>query len=881
MAAPQNRGIPHYLNLDEFGEFAADDPEMTDEYSRQAKLGYQEIAKLRQEAWDRSVRKIMLLGTNGYISDQLGAIDRRPALSNAEVERLMADCQDGTLSNEDDAVDELPEAYQDIFEDSFSAPVDNLRDASHFLEIDPDTGRISNKSRLILRPDQIQNVAFMVKHGEGILRGCINANPCGTGKTMEGLAAIYFLAKRNAAPKKSSYKPALILCPAAAMKSWQRDYNRYFRQGNLLTLHVFNGRGAGSADIIRDAIESLDSNDPNTSNHVFLFTYSTFASRFLEAKRNDLQLVLFEKLSNIRSKLVEEQIEAFRTAEKFESFDINLSARSFGVCIADEAHNIKDPKTQKAHTVYLVEAHINFLLTASPMPNRLSDLRGLLFALFRSEEWQLDWPEKWTASDVCKIAFSKAFKPVKLIKGHSLVPGNSPDDYKKALREGHQLWCLNPALYRWLGHRYDFRGRRFTERVLGLIFRTCVLCRSQKHSVVSEDGKAINLSQVRGIPACIIKTVEVEMNDDESKFYHSRSKWYFRTIYTGDTRNFESAAKLVSRNEVPKAGFNKTTDWRLGCLTVSPGLAQITRLKTPFSEVFIRGQKIDFDEWARRNNDLGLSFYYHLTRGDDEVKDPPEDRLAMVNFMLKGSPKMRWLFPKLWQWKNNGEKAVIFVVHPLAQWMIERVCLLVGGFNFLSVTSSLSATEREEVFSVFNNPAKHYNFLIVPMSIGGTSIELQNDCHKAVIFELPDSFPTILNAIGRIHRVRQRHQQEVIILSLAESYDDFTLSRAFRKFAKELCSKEGFTQAAVGLRTCSRKIFDLLKRKNVSAREVLAGELIRRKFGMQWNRLGDVRFGQWHNLAAYHGDEYDIMTRCGKVLFQRIVNGDEEVEGED
>lgn len=206
--------------------------------------------------------------------------------------------------------------------------------------------------------------------------------------------------------------------------------------------------------------------------------------------------------------------------------------------------------------------------------------------------------------------------------------------------------------------------------------------------------------------------------------------------------------------------------------------------------------------------------------------------------------------------------------------MIERVCLIVGGFNFLSVTSGLATTDREAVFADFNNPTKHYDFLIASMSIGGTSIELQNDCHRAVIFELPDSFPTILNAIGRIHRVRQQHPQEVLILTVADSYDDFTLSRAFRKYTKELCGKEGFIQAVVGMKVPKRFV-DLLRNKHISAREALAGELIRRKFGMQCNRLGDVPFGEWRNLTAYYGKEYSSVTRCGKVLYDQVVDGDE------
>lgn len=874
---------PEHLNLNQFGNLAADDPEMTDIRSMAAQVSHQEMAKLRNEAWEKSVKKIMLTGSNGYVSDQLAESDARPALTQADRESLMKACESNlsvTYSGSNAAADQLPARFQNIFSGSFSASVDSLQDAARFLDIDVHTGRVSNQSNLLLRPDQIQNVAFMVKNGEGVLRGCINANASGTGKTVEGLATIYFLAKRNTTRGEPRYSPNLILCPPAAMKSWQRDFNRFFRSSNLLYLHVFNNRGAGSAEELKRELESLDCSDSLTGTHIFAFTYGTFASLFLTKKAKEL--ILHKKpLSNDRAKLTEERIEAFRTAEKAELFDLSLTAGIFGVCIADEAHNIKDPKTQKAHTVYLAEAKINFLLTASPITNRVSDLRGLLFALFRNKEWQLNWPRGWTEDDVYNVAFDAAFNPYMTVRGQTLVPDNTPDDYKQALRSGQQLWCLNPALYRWLGHQFEFKGR-FTE-VIGLIFRTCVLCRSQEDTLVSADGTKANVAEMRNIPACAIKTIKVGMTDDERDFYRPLSQWWFKSIYGSDTRNFKSAARMVSRNEVPKAGFNKSIDWRLRCLTMSPGLAQIARLKTTIPEIFIHGQRVDFDSWEQRNNDLGVSFFYHLTRRDDDDPKAPDDRRAMIDFMMRGSPKMRWLLPRLWEWKKSDEKVIIFILHPLAQWLIERVCLLIGGFNFLSVDSSLAPAAREEVFADFSDPMKSYDFIIVPMSIGGTSIELQNDCHRAIIFELPESFPTTLNAIGRIHRVGQEHEQEVLILTTEDSYDDFTLWRMFRKYSKELCGKEGFVEVADGM-TWPAGFDDLVAEvTGASAKEALAGELIRRKFGMQWNLLGNVRDGEWQHLYAYFGKEYVDMTGFGRMLYQMIVGGDEngDEDGDD
>lgn len=58
--------------------------------------------------------------------------------------------------------------------------------------------------------------------------------------------------------------------------------------------------------------------------------------------------------------------------------------------IADGAHFMKDPRTRRAQAAYLIVAEITFLITASPTDNKISDFRGLLFALFKPKEWRIN-----------------------------------------------------------------------------------------------------------------------------------------------------------------------------------------------------------------------------------------------------------------------------------------------------------------------------------------------------------------------------------------------------------------------------------------------------------------------------------------------------------
>lgn len=99
-----------------------------------------------------------------------------------------------------------------------------------------------------------------------------------------------------------------------------------------------------------------------------------------------------------------------------------------------------------------------------------------------------------------------------------------------------------------------------------------------------------------------------------------------------------------------------------------------------------------------------------------------------------------------------------------------------------------------------------------------------------VIFELPENFPAVLNAVGRTHRIGQASPQDVTILTLARSYDDFMLARAFGKYAVEMYGKAGLADLARNLDLRGHDL-QLRQRKGVALRQTLAGELVRRRFG--------------------------------------------------
>lgn len=677
------------------------------------------------------------------------------------------------------------------FMSEFSTAVDSPKDAAAFLGVDLQSLEISPESRLRLRIDQVQNIAFMVKKAQGILKGCVNANDYGTGKTIEALASIFFLAQRlEACPNSDGHKAALVLCPHQALRGWQEIHAKYF--SGLLSLHICSGSlpsgehsqliDPPSASALDEFLGTLSASDPQTSRTVILCTYGELSSPEFLTKRAEKD-AREKELSLLGSKLTEEALEALRVAQKPELSDLNFDPSMIGTLIADEAHEIKHPKSDKAQAAYLLDADVHFLLTASPVDNKISDFRGLLFALYKPKQWQINWPEGERLEGVLKM-FDDDFDPFKTKDSGCFVPHDATPEYAQALRDGQHLWRLNPHAYRWLAHKMKF-GPRFSRRVLGSIYRLCLLRRGVVSVATMPSGGSPTISGILALPPVSIKTVEVSMSRAEELEYNTLANNGFEHIFqSGGSNNAAGAARVINDNETPLAAFDNFWDTFLSHITADLGLSDVLKDCCIYGAPVSRDDLPEIDALKQNNTDSGMSFYYRMTRRETDPIEPPADRVLMIRHLVRRSPKLRWLLVKLEELKQKGEKVIVYCVHPLTQWLVEGVCSM-AEFNFLSLRSKPKHGEktRAAVIDEFNNPSKKYDFLLSTMRVLGHGVDLHPDCHNMIIFELPDSIPTMLSAVGRIRRVGQTKPQDVWILTMKDSYDDFTLYRQSRKHA--------------------------------------------------------------------------------------------------
>ncbi len=170
-----------------------------------------------------------------------------------------------------------------------------------------------------LRPYQKIGVSWMTHLFKYELGGIL-ADEMGLGKTLQALALLSGLKGRRREKEVPSL--SLVVCPASLVENWKREANLHCPELNVFVNH--------GSQRFRDQSELSDID-------VLITSYGT---------------------------LIRDQE--------------TLSKQVFLCIIADEAQHIKNRKTQNARAILGLNAPGRFLLTGTPIENRIQDLMSLL-----------------------------------------------------------------------------------------------------------------------------------------------------------------------------------------------------------------------------------------------------------------------------------------------------------------------------------------------------------------------------------------------------------------------------------------------------------------------------------------------------------------------
>lgn len=111
------------------------------------------------------------------------------------------------------------------------------------------------------------------------------------------------------------------------------------------------------------------------------------------------------------------------------------------------------------------------------------------------------------------------------------------------------------------------------------------------------------------------------------------------------------------------------------------------------------------------------------------------------------------------------------------------------GLNVLSLRSAHSHAERRETIRAFNDPNHPVDVLVTNFRTSSLGVNLQGCCSRTIIMDTPANINTIVQTIGRTHRLGQHEVQDIYIITVDRSYDQILQAKAAAKMVAQLAGE--------------------------------------------------------------------------------------------
>lgn len=202
---------------------------------------------------------------------------------------------------------------------------------------------------LKLRPYQIVGASFL-HHDSALL-----ADEVGTGKTIQALSGLRRL--------KDDALPAIVICPNTLKFNWQREARKWLPGCNTYVV-------AGSAAKKREILKSAS----NDSKALVIIN--------IEGVRSHSRLAGYGNVTLVKCRECSPYGESGLKTSACHTHLKELNHIPFKTVIVDEAHRVKDPRSQQTRAIWAV-AHADsvsrrWALTGTPIANTPADLWAVL-----------------------------------------------------------------------------------------------------------------------------------------------------------------------------------------------------------------------------------------------------------------------------------------------------------------------------------------------------------------------------------------------------------------------------------------------------------------------------------------------------------------------
>ncbi|RCK54666.1 DNA repair protein RAD5 [Candida viswanathii] len=592
------------------------------------------------------------------------------------------------------------------------------------------------------------------------LRGGILADEMGLGKTISTLALINSVPYDNASPLPKSKKPyasrtTLIVVPMSLLSQWKSEFDKCNSNGrHFCRVHYGDGQEV-------DLSRSLCSKDTSAIPIVMLTTYGTILSEFtrLAKKRN----------------------------AKGELPHVGLYSVKFFRIILDEGHNIRNRITKTAKSVYELELSRRWVLTGTPIVNRLDDLYSLAKFL-QIDPWSnfsywktfvtLPFEEKKISQSIAVIQsilspiFLRRTKNQKDRNGKPLVELPS----KEVVIEDIKFNDDEEKLYKWFKDRayHSFAEgmksgqllRRYTQ-ILTHILRLRQVC--------------CHVDLIGGAHEMEDDVINAEADEDTRKFLQSMKETHVR--YANDTEVKQTMYKLYDKIQ---------EDNECSICTQSP-IAYHEMAITPCGHTFCLScilEHLDFQSELKKeklcpNCRVPIS-KYQLFRvrsqptSANEIRFYTKKESTDRDFQLylydpnRSSSKVQALVRhlKTLQLQAPNLKVVVFSQFLSYLDIIETELKMGGDFLVSKFDGRLNMNDRAKLLDAFNKPLTNgkISVLLLSLRAGGVGLNLTT-ASRAFMMD-PWWSPSVEDqAIDRIHRIGQNETVKVVRFIMANSIE--------------------------------------------------------------------------------------------------------------
>ncbi|KAM0687164.1 DNA repair protein rad16, partial [Conglomerata obtusa] len=205
----------------------------------------------------------------------------------------------------------------------------------------------------LLMPYQLYGVSWMLSREKSIVKGGILADEMGMGKTLQALGLILCY---------EAVGITLIVTPVVAMNQWVQEMERHAPGAFEITMY----HGRSKKDLMKNNTNVKDYNEYcNDFKNKFNASNNEISNGYINQSNEKMKhMILLTTYGTIES--------------EYRKKDGILYNTAFRRVILDEAHYIKDSKSNTSTAILSLNTETRWGLTGTPVQNRVGDLYSLV-----------------------------------------------------------------------------------------------------------------------------------------------------------------------------------------------------------------------------------------------------------------------------------------------------------------------------------------------------------------------------------------------------------------------------------------------------------------------------------------------------------------------